>query len=56
MVVVGVEQGIIAAIVLSIVFHLRHSYRPYDTLLVPRDDGDWKFDKLESGSRRAPAC
>jgi len=31
---VGVEEGIIAAIVLSVIFHLRHSYRPHDRLLV----------------------
>jgi MFS superfamily sulfate permease-like transporter len=51
---VGVEQGIIAAIVLSIIFHLRHSYRPYDRLLVPQDDGDWTFDTLESGRQARP--
>jgi sulfate permease, SulP family len=51
---IGVEQGIIAAIVLSIIFHLRHSYRPYDRLLVPRDDGDWAFDTLESGTQARP--
>lgn len=32
-VVVGVEQGILLAIVLSIVEHLYHSYNPYDTVL-----------------------
>lgn len=31
---VGVEQGIVAAIVLSIIAHLRHSYSPRDTVLV----------------------
>ena len=35
-VVVGVEQGIILAMALSIVEHIYHSYRPYDTLLVGR--------------------
>ena len=30
-VIVGVEQGIILAIALSIVEHIYHSYRPYDT-------------------------
>ena len=39
---VGVEQGIILAIVLSIIIHLRHSYRPYDRLLVPEEGGDWR--------------
>lgn len=31
---IGVKEGIIAAIVLSVIFHLRHSYRPHDRLLV----------------------
>jgi len=30
----GVEQGIILAIVLSIIAHLRHSYRPHDRVMV----------------------
>jgi high affinity sulfate transporter 1 len=38
-VVVGVEQGIILAIGLSIVEHIYHSYRPYDTLLAVTSDG-----------------
>ncbi len=32
-VIVGVEQGIILAMALSIVEHIYHSYRPYDTVL-----------------------
>ncbi len=31
---IGVKEGIIAAMVLSIIFHLRHSYRPHDLLVV----------------------
>lgn len=31
---IGVKEGIIAAIVLSVIFHLRHSYHPHDRLLV----------------------
>ena len=41
-VLVGVEQGIILAIVLSIVIHLRHSYRPHDRLLVHGPDEGWR--------------
>ncbi len=33
-VIVGVEQGVILAIVLSILDHLRHAYRPNNTYLV----------------------
>ena len=48
-VVVGVEQGILLAIVLSIIDHLRRSYKPNDTVLVRTRD-----DKLASrpGRRR----
>ena len=50
---VGVEQGIILAIVISIVAHLRHSYRPYDRLLTPSDSGDWRNGPLADGSQAA---
>jgi sulfate permease, SulP family len=36
-VVVGVEQGIILAMILSIFEHIAHSYRPYDRLMVQKD-------------------
>jgi SulP family sulfate permease len=41
-VVFGVEQGIILAMALSIIEHIYHSYRPYDTLVVwqPGEDPD----------------
>ncbi len=38
-VVVGVEQGIILAMALSIVEHIYHSYKPYDTLFGSSDGG-----------------
>jgi SulP family sulfate permease len=50
---VGVEQGIILAIVISIVAHLRHSYRPYDRLLAPTESGDWQNWPLDDGSQAA---
>jgi MFS superfamily sulfate permease-like transporter len=40
-VVVGVEQGIVMAIVLSLVRHVRHSYRAPTAVLVPKD-GQWR--------------
>jgi MFS superfamily sulfate permease-like transporter len=39
-VVVGVEQGIILAMALSIIEHIYHSYRPYDTLVGRSPDGE----------------
>lgn len=43
---VGVEQGIIAAIILSLLIHLRHSYRPADRLVTTTPHGAWKGVKL----------
>jgi SulP family sulfate permease len=37
---VGVEQGIVLAIVLSLLRHVRHSYRPHTAVLVEKD-GQW---------------
>jgi MFS superfamily sulfate permease-like transporter len=50
---VGVEQGIILAIVISIIVHLRHSYRPYDRLLFPKDEGEWGDEAIDSGAQAA---
>jgi high affinity sulfate transporter 1 len=50
---VGVEQGIILAIVISIVVHLRHSYKPYDRLLVPEQAGEWRNVPLTDGLEAA---
>ena len=42
-VVVGVEQGIFLAMGLSIIEHIFHSYRPYDSLLVTSGPGNYDF-------------
>ena len=51
---VGVEQGITIAIVLSVVVHLRHSYRPSDKLLVQGPTERWLGKPLASGAQAAP--
>jgi sulfate permease, SulP family len=43
----GVEQGIEIAIVLSVIAHLRHSYRPLNLLLVPKAGGIMRTVPLE---------
>ena len=53
-VILGVEQGIVLAILLSIVAHLRHSYTPYDRLLVRVEHKMWKSLPLESGAQARP--
>lgn len=40
-VALGVEQGILLAIALSLFRHVRHSYRPHTMILAPDDTGTW---------------
>ncbi|HEY6411742.1 MAG TPA: SulP family inorganic anion transporter, partial [Ktedonobacteraceae bacterium] len=51
---VGVEQGIVLAIVLSLVDHLRHSYQPFDAVLVPTPSGHWKGTAVAQKQEAAP--
>ena len=44
---IGVQQGIEIAIILSIIAHLRHSYRPLNLLLVPKAGGSVRTIPLE---------
>ena len=53
-VVVGVEQGIILAIVLSIIDHLRKSYRPNNAVLVPAADHHLRARPMTPTDRTAP--
>jgi high affinity sulfate transporter 1 len=53
-VVLGVEQGIILAMGLSIVEHVYHSYRPYDTLLVETPERELRTAALEGGGQLTP--
>ena len=51
---ISVGWGIALAVVLSIIAHLRHSYRPLNFLLVESPDRGWALTPLESGSQAAP--
>jgi high affinity sulfate transporter 1 len=53
-VVVGVEEGIILAIVLSLIEHTRHGYRPKNMLLTPASSGTWQAQPLATGSQVLP--
>jgi SulP family sulfate permease len=56
-VVVGVLQGIIIAIVLSIIDHLRRSYRPPTAVMSPttgEDVGYWKAGRVSPDARSEP--
>jgi len=51
---IGVGWGIALAVVLSMIAHLRHSYRPLNFLLVESPDRGWMLTPLESGNQAAP--
>ncbi len=53
-VVMGVEQAIVLAIVLSLIDHLRHSYHPNDTVAVITDDGHFASEPVARGLATEP--
>ncbi|MDA8092909.1 MAG: SulP family inorganic anion transporter [Betaproteobacteria bacterium] len=53
-VVAGVENGILVAIGLSLLRHVRHSYRPHTMVLAPNDDGRWEPRPSKAGLETAP--
>ena len=50
-VVLGVEYGIVLAIIASIVDHLRHSYSPLNSVLVKSPEGHWQSVPAGPGAR-----
>lgn len=53
-VVVGVEQGVLLAIILSVIDHLRRSYRPNDRVLVRADSGSLRSLPVDPSARVVP--
>ena len=53
-VIVGVEQGIVLAMVVSLLRVVRHSYRPHTGLLVENDKGDWRTEPVAPGATTEP--
>ena len=52
-VVLGVEDGIVVAVVVSIIDHLRHSYAPRSSVLVKSPAGHWRSLPVAPGARTA---
>ena len=50
----GVEEGIILAVLLSLLLHTRHGYRLKNHLLTQADSGAWKAVPLTTGAWAAP--
>ena len=53
-VAIGVEQGILMAIVLSLLRHVRHSYRPHTMVLAENASGRWAPAPATPGSETEP--
>ena len=53
-VAIGVEQGILMAIVLSLLRHVRHSYRPHTAVLAPDATGRWEPAPATPGTQTEP--
>jgi len=50
----GVEDGIVFALVLSLLQHVRHSYQPPAAVETQTADGHWQMSTLEPGRMAAP--
>jgi sulfate permease, SulP family len=50
----GVEDGILLALVLSLLQHVRHSYEPSVGVKTRTADGQWQMSPLEPGRMAAP--
>src|SRR5208282_471498 len=49
-----VEQGILLAIVLSLVDHTRHGYRPKNAVLVREESGHWQPKPVATAAQAEP--
>jgi sulfate permease, SulP family len=50
-VVLGIEEGIVVAVIASIIDHLRHSYNPLNHILVKSPAGHWQPVPVTPGAR-----
>jgi MFS superfamily sulfate permease-like transporter len=53
-VAIGLEQGILLAMALSLLRHVRHSYRPHTTMLAPSPVGEWEPTPVMPGTQTEP--
>ena len=51
---VGVKEGIILAIMLSLILHVRHSYRPHSAIVIPDENRLWQAIPVRMGNVSAP--
>jgi sulfate permease, SulP family len=53
-VLIGVKEGIILAIFLSLLLHVRHSYRPHSAIVIPEKNQLWQLLPVRPGTVSAP--
>jgi high affinity sulfate transporter 1 len=53
-VLIGVEYGILMAIALSLLRHVRHSYHPHTMMLAASAAGQWESVAVQAGMETAP--
>ena len=51
---IGVKEGIIVAVMLSLILHVYHSYRPHSAVLIPHPDKFWQPVPANPGTVSAP--
>jgi sulfate permease, SulP family len=51
---IGVKEGIILAVMLSLILHVRHSYRPHSAIVIPDKKRLWQAIPVQMGSVSAP--
>jgi MFS superfamily sulfate permease-like transporter len=50
----GVEQGILLALALSLLQHVRHSYEPHTALILPDPTQHWRMESVAAGKFTEP--
>jgi SulP family sulfate permease len=50
-VILGVEEGLLLAVVASVIDHVRHTYHPFDSVLVKSPAGHWQPVPVVPGAR-----
>ena len=51
---IGVKEGIILAVILSLILHVRHSYRPHSAIIIPNESRLWQPVPVRLGTVSAP--
>jgi high affinity sulfate transporter 1 len=51
---IGVEQGVLLAVLISLLRHVRHSYRPHTAVMKRAPEGGWQEEPAEAGAESAP--